>query len=98
MCHSDDNGLVLPPKLAPYQVVIIPIYRNEEQLNQIDAKVAELVAKLRGLGVSVKYDNSDNKKPGWKFAEYELKGFPFGWLSAPATWRTARLKLPAATP
>jgi len=76
MCHSDDNGLVLPPKLAPYQVVIIPIYRNEEQLNQIDAKVAELVAKLRGLGVSVKYDNSDNKKPGWKFAEYELKGVP----------------------
>ncbi|MBP1639002.1 MAG: proS [Bacteroidetes bacterium] len=76
MCHSDDNGLVLPPKLAPYQVVIVPIYRNEEQLNQIDAKVAELAAKLRALGVSVKYDNSDNKKPGWKFAEYELKGVP----------------------
>ncbi len=76
MCHSDDNGLVLPPKLAPYQVVIIPIYRSEEQLAQIDAKVAEIVSKLRALGVSVKYDNNDNKKPGWKFAEYELKGVP----------------------
>jgi prolyl-tRNA synthetase len=76
MCHSDDNGLVLPPKLAPYQVVIIPIYRSEEQLAQIDAKVAEIVSTLRALGVSVKYDNNDNKKPGWKFAEYELKGVP----------------------
>jgi prolyl-tRNA synthetase len=76
MCHSDDNGLVLPPKLAPYQVVIIPIYRSEEQLAQIDAKVSQIVTKLRALGVSVKYDNNDNKKPGWKFAEYELKGVP----------------------
>ncbi|MBB3186517.1 prolyl-tRNA synthetase [Microbacter margulisiae] len=76
MCHSDDNGLVLPPKLAPYQVVIVPIYRSEEQLAQIDGKVAEIVRKLRALGVSVKYDNNDNKKPGWKFAEYELKGVP----------------------
>jgi len=76
MCHSDDNGLVLPPKLAPYQVVIIPIYRSEEQLAQIDVKVDEMVAKLRALGISVKYDNNDNKKPGWKFAEYELKGVP----------------------
>lgn len=76
MCHSDDNGLVLPPKLAPYQVVIVPIYRSEEQLAQIDVKVAEIVKKLRTLGVSVKYDNNDNKKPGWKFAEYELKGVP----------------------
>lgn len=76
MCHSDDNGLVLPPKLAPYQVVIIPIYRSEEQLSQIDVKVAEIVATLRTLGISVKYDNNDNKKPGWKFAEYELKGVP----------------------
>ncbi len=76
MCHSDDNGLVLPPKLAPYQVVIIPIYRSEEQLAQIDAKVSQIITKLRALGVSVKYDNNDNKKPGWKFAEYELKGVP----------------------
>lgn len=76
MSHSDDNGLVLPPALAPYQVVIVPIYKNDEQLKQIDEKVAGIVSKLKALGVSVKYDNSDNKKPGWKFAEYELKGVP----------------------
>jgi prolyl-tRNA synthetase, family I len=76
MCHSDDNGLVLPPKLAPYQVVIVPIYKNAEQLAKIDEKVAEISVKLRALGVSVKYDNNDAKKPGWKFAEYELKGVP----------------------
>jgi prolyl-tRNA synthetase len=76
MAHSDDNGLVLPPKLAPYQVVIVPIYRNDEQLNAINAKVDEVIASLKARGISVKYDNSDNKKPGWKFAEYELKGVP----------------------
>jgi prolyl-tRNA synthetase len=67
---------VLPPKLAPYQVVIVPIYKNKEQLEQINEKVAGIVTKLKALGVSVKYDNSDNKKPGWKFSEYELKGVP----------------------
>jgi len=76
MSHSDDNGLVLPPKLAPYQVVIIPIYKNEEQLQQINEKVAVITERLKSLGISVKYDNSDNKKPGWKFSEYELKGVP----------------------
>jgi prolyl-tRNA synthetase len=76
MSHSDDNGLVLPPKLAPYQVVIVPIYKNEEQLLQIDEKVAGIVKRLKDLGISVRYDNSDNKKPGWKFSEYELKGVP----------------------
>lgn len=76
MSHSDDNGLVLPPKLAPYQVVIVPIYRNEEQLAQIDEKAHLIIQALRAKGISVKYDNSDNKKPGWKFAEYELKGVP----------------------
>lgn len=76
MSHSDDNGLVLPPKLAPYQVVIVPIYRNEEQLAQIDEKAHQIIQALRTKGISVKYDNSDNKKPGWKFAEYELKGVP----------------------
>ena len=76
MSHSDDNGLVLPPMLAPIQVVIIPIYRNEEQLNQISEKVAGIVANLKAMGISVKFDNADNKKPGWKFAEYELKGVP----------------------
>lgn len=76
MTHSDDNGLVLPPHLAPIQVVIVPIYKNDEQLKQIDAKVEGIVAKLRELGVSVKYDNADNKRPGFKFADYELKGVP----------------------
>ena len=76
MSHSDDNGLVLPPALAPFQVVIVPIYKGEEQLNTINEKVAGIVSKLKALGVSVKYDNADNRKPGWKFAEYELKGVP----------------------
>ena len=76
MTHSDDNGLVLPPKLAPYQVVIVPIYKNNEQLQQINEKVSGIVEKLKALSVSVKYDNADNKKPGWKFSEYELKGVP----------------------
>ena len=76
MSHSDDNGLVLPPHLAPIQVVIVPIYRRAEQLTQISEKVAGIVAKLKALGISVKYDDADNKKPGWKFAEYELKGVP----------------------
>ena len=76
MTHSDDNGLVLPPKLAPFQVVIVPIYKNEEQLSAISEKVNELLPKLKALGISVKFDNNDTKKPGWKFAEYELKGVP----------------------
>lgn len=76
MSHSDDNGLVLPPHLAPIQVVIIPIYRSEEQLNQIRQKVDGIVANLKKLGVSVKFDDADNRKPGWKFANYELKGVP----------------------
>ena len=76
MAHSDNNGLVLPPKLAPFQVVIVPIYKNEEQLALISEKVRALMLELKTLGVSVKYDDSDNKKPGWKFAEYELKGVP----------------------
>ena len=76
MVHSDDNGLVLPPKLAPTQVVIVPIYKNQEQLDAIDAKVAGIVSKLQSMGISVKYDNSDNKRPGFKFADYELRGVP----------------------
>lgn len=76
MTHSDDNGLVLPPKLAPIQVVIIPIYKNAEQLQAIDAKANEIADKLRVMGISVKYDNADNKRPGFKFADYELKGVP----------------------
>jgi prolyl-tRNA synthetase len=76
MSHSDDNGLVLPPTLAPLQVVIVPIYKNEEQLRQIDEKAEKIMQQLKALGISVKYDNADNKKPGWKFSEYELKGVP----------------------
>lgn len=76
MSHSDDNGLVLPPHLAPIQVGIIPIYRSDEQLNQIREKVGGIVANLKKLGISVKFDDADNRKPGWKFANYELKGVP----------------------
>lgn len=76
MAHSDNNGLVLPPHLAPAQVVIIPIYRSAEQLAAISEKVDRIAARLRELGVRVKFDNDDTKKPGWKFAEYELKGVP----------------------
>ncbi len=76
MTHSDDNGLVLPPKLAPIQVVIVPVYKNLDQLKEVDAVVEPIVAKLKDMGVSVKYDNADNKRPGFKFADYELKGVP----------------------
>ncbi|TAE22618.1 MAG: proline--tRNA ligase [Cytophagales bacterium] len=76
MAHSDDSGLVLPPKLAPIQVVIVPIYRSDEQLEQLTATLKPLVAELRKAGISVKYDDSDANKPGWKFAEYELRGVP----------------------
>lgn len=76
MTHSDDNGLVLPPKLAPIQVVIVPIYRSQEQLDTINTKVAPFVENLKKQGISVKYDNADNKRPGFKFADYELKGVP----------------------
>ncbi len=76
MAHSDDNGLVLPPKLAPIQVVIVPIYRKEEELANLTQVIDPIVAKLKAKGISVKFDDSDNRKPGWKFAEYELKGVP----------------------
>ena len=76
MAHSDDNGLVLPPKLAPFQVVIVPIYRKEEQLAAITEKVDEIIVKLKAKGITVKFDDRDTRKPGWKFAEYELKGVP----------------------
>jgi prolyl-tRNA synthetase len=76
MAHSDDNGLVLPPKLAPFQVVIVPIYRGEEELVLISVKAKEIMTDLRKAGISVKYDDRDTQKPGWKFAEYELKGVP----------------------
>lgn len=76
MSHSDDNGLVLPPHLAPIQVVIVPIYKNAEQLAAISEKVRPIVDKLTDMGISVKYDDAENKRPGFKFADYELKGIP----------------------
>ncbi len=76
MAHSDDQGLVLPPKLAPFQVVIVPIYKTEEDLLKINAKVEEIRKSLISKGIRVKYDNRDTQRPGWKFAEYEFKGVP----------------------
>ena len=76
MTHSDDHGLVLPPNLAPWQVVIVPIHRTDEQLSQIDERAKSITKALRAKGVSVKYDNRTTHKPGWKFNEYELKGVP----------------------
>jgi prolyl-tRNA synthetase len=76
MTHSDDLGLVLPPSLAPIQVVIVPIFKGEEQLEQISEVALDIQAKLKAKGISVKFDNDTQNKPGWKFAEYELKGVP----------------------
>ena len=76
MTHSDDQGLVLPPRIAPIQVVIVPIYKGEEQKAILDEKVNAMVASFKAAGIRVKYDDSDNQRPGWKFAEYELKGVP----------------------
>ncbi|MES2648559.1 MAG: proline--tRNA ligase [Bacteroidota bacterium] len=76
MAHSDDQGLVLPPSIAPIQVVIVPIYKDEAQLALISDKVSEITKQLKALGISVKYDDNDNARPGWKFAEYEMKGVP----------------------
>jgi prolyl-tRNA synthetase len=76
MAHSDDDGLVLPPKLAPIQVVIIPIYKGDEQKALIDEKVKSIIQEFKALGISFKYDDDDSRRPGWKFAEYEMKGVP----------------------
>jgi len=76
MAHSDDQGLRLPPMLAPIQVVIVPIYKGEEQLMTIGEKIKPLIAELKSMGISVKFDDDDTKRSGWKFAEYELKGVP----------------------
>lgn len=83
MTHSDDNGLVLPPHLAPIQVVIVPIYRKQEQLAMVSEKVADIVEGLKTKGISVKYDDADNKRPGFKFADYELKGVPVRLVIGP---------------
>lgn len=83
MAHSDDRGLVLPPKLAPFQVVIIPVFKNDEQLKAISQKVNQIMVELRQKGISVKYDNRKIHKPGWKFSEYELKGVPLRIVIGP---------------
>jgi prolyl-tRNA synthetase len=76
MAHSDDDGLVLPPRIAPLQVVIVPIYKGDEQKAAIDTCVQDLMRSLKEMGIRVKYDDNDNARPGWKFAEYEMKGVP----------------------
>jgi prolyl-tRNA synthetase len=76
MAHSDDEGLILPPRIAPVQVVIVPIFKGDEQKKEIDVKIHQLIAELKQSGIRVKYDDNDNARPGWKFAEYELKGVP----------------------
>ena len=76
MAHSDDNGLVLPPHLAPIQVVIVPIYKGDTELAELNARLSGLTERLQNMGIRVKYDNADNKRPGFKFADYELKGVP----------------------
>ena len=93
MAHSDDNGLVLPPKLAPIQVVIVPIYKNMEQLKEISTKVNEIVEKLRKKNISVKYDDRDTHKPGFKFAEYELKGVPVRIAIGPRDLENNKLEI-----
>ncbi|MBS1563196.1 MAG: proline--tRNA ligase, partial [Bacteroidetes bacterium] len=76
MAHSDDDGLILPPRIAPLQVVIVPIYKGPEQKEQIGEKIKDVLQQLRNAGIRVKYDDADNARPGWKFAEYEMKGVP----------------------
>jgi len=76
MAHSDDQGLILPPRIAPVQVVIVPIYKGDQQKEMIGVKAKEIIKQLKDLGVRVKYDDNDNNRPGWKFAEYEMKGVP----------------------
>ena len=93
MAHSDDNGLILPPKLAPVQVVIIPIYKKEEELGRITEKARELKKRLEERGFSVKYDDRDTQKPGWKFAEYELKGVPVRLALGPRDIENATVEL-----
>lgn len=93
MTHSDDEGLVLPPSLAPIQVVGIPIYRNDDELNAISEKFITLGKSLKSLGISFKYDNDDNRRPGWKFAEYESKGVPIRLAMGPRDLENGNVEL-----
>ncbi len=93
MTHSDDQGLVLPPKLAPTQIVIVPIYKNDEQFKQVDEQARNLKATLANLGYTVKYDDDDKQKPGWKFAEYEVKGIPVRIAIGPKDLEKAQVEV-----
>ena len=93
MAHSDNNGLVLPPKLAPIQVVIIPIYKSQDQIGMISEKAVKIKAELEAKGISVKYDDRDTQKPGWKFAEYELKGIPVRLAMGPRDIENGTIEL-----
>ena len=93
MTHSDDLGLILPPKLAPIQVVIVPIYKNKEQLEVISAKANSILHSLKSAGITVKFDDDDSKKPGWKFAEYEMKGVPIRIAIGPRDLENSMVEL-----
>ncbi|MCH2224877.1 MAG: proline--tRNA ligase [Crocinitomicaceae bacterium] len=93
MTHSDDEGLVLPPKLAPIQVVAIPIYKSQEQLKEISEKILELGTKLKSKGISFKFDDDDNRRPGWKFAEYETKGVPVRLAMGPRDFENGKIEV-----
>lgn len=93
MTHSDDEGLVLPPKLAPIQVVAVPIYKSMEELEAISVLMKELAIKLRAMGISFKYDDDDNRRPGWKFAEYETKGIPVRLAMGPRDLQNGKVEV-----
>ena len=93
MTHSDDEGLVLPPRIAPVQVVIVPIFKGDEQKAMIDEKMAVVVASFKAAGIRVKYDNTEHNRPGWKFAEYELKGVPIRIAVGPRDLENNQLEL-----
>ena len=93
MTHSDDEGLVLPPKLAPIQVVAVPIYKSEEELESISVLMKGLGTKLKALGITFKYDDDDNRRPGWKFAEYETKGIPVRLAMGPRDLQNGKVEV-----
>ena len=93
MCHSDDEGLVLPPRLAPIQVVAVPIYRSEEELSSISERMLELKKLFKEKGISFKYDDDDNRRPGWKFSEYETKGVPIRLAMGPRDLANGKIEI-----
>ncbi len=93
MCHSDDEGLVLPPRLAPIQVVAVPIYRSEEELSSISERMLELKKRFKEKGISFKYDDDDNRRPGWKFSEYETKGVPIRLAMGPRDLANGKIEI-----